>query len=60
MNLGKAQLDLDDTMKSLQNKAGASYIDYENAVASFKNAQELIALSESIYRKQQIKFKEGM
>lgn len=60
LNLEKAQLDLDDTKRSLLNSSSAAAIDFENAVASFNNAKELIALSTSIYNKQQIKFKEGM
>ena len=60
LNLEKANLDLDDKKRNLENKAGSAYIDYENALASYNNAKELIALSTSIYNKQQIKFKEGM
>lgn len=60
LNLEKARLDLEDTKKSLQNNTSAASIDFENAIASFNNAKELIALSTSIYNKQQIKFKEGM
>ena len=60
MNLEKSHLDLNDTQRNLQNKAGSAYIDYENALASYNNAKELITLSNSIYNKQQIKFKEGM
>lgn len=60
LNVEKAKLDLDDTRKSLQNNTSAASIDFENAIASFNNARELIALSTSIYNKQQIKFKEGM
>lgn len=60
LNVEKAKLDLDDTRKSLQNNTTAASIDFENAIASFNNAKELIALSTSIYNKQQIKFKEGM
>lgn len=60
LNVEKANLDLQDTQKSLQNIASAAYIDYENALASYENAKELIDLSSSIYKKQQIKFKEGM
>ena len=60
LNLEKANLDLEDQKRNLENKAGSAYIDYENALASYNNAKELIALSTSIYNKQQIKFKEGM
>lgn len=60
LEVEKANLDLDDARKNLKNKAGSAYIDYQNAVASFNNAKELITLSTSIYNKQQIKFKEGL
>lgn len=60
LNLEKAQIDLDETKRTLQNNSSAAAIDFENAIASFNNAKELIALSTSIYNKQQIKFKEGM
>lgn len=60
LNVEKARLDLDDTKKSLRNTASAAAIDFENAVASFSNAKDLIALSTSIYNKQQFKFKEGL
>ncbi len=60
LNLEKARLDLTDKKLNLKNNINAAAIDFENAIASFNNAKELIALSESIYRKQQIKFKEGM
>lgn len=60
LNLLKSQLDLEDTKNSLRNTSTAAAIDFENAVASFNNAQDLIALSTSIYNKQQIKFKEGI
>lgn len=60
LNLQKANLDLEDTRRNLANQARASYLDYENALASFNNAKALIELSSSIYKKQQIKFKEGM
>ena len=60
LNLQKADLDLADTRKNLLNNAGGAYLDYENALASYNNAKELIELSSSIYKKQQIKFKEGM
>lgn len=56
----KAKLDLDDAEKNLRNTAYAAAIDYDNAFNLYRNAQELIALSESIYRKMQIKYKEGM
>lgn len=60
LDLQKAQLDLDDTKRTLQNNAFSASTDYDNAYNSYKNAQELMALSSSIYKKQQIKFKEGM
>lgn len=60
LNVEKAKMDLEDTRKSLINSSSAAAIDFENAVASFNNAKDLIALSTSIYNKQQIKFKEGL
>lgn len=60
LDVKKAQLDLEDTERNLKNNVFSASVDYDNAMNSFKNAQELIALSSSIYKKQQIKFKEGM
>ena len=60
LEVKKAQLDLDDTERNLKNNLFSASVDYENAMNSYKNAQDLIALSSSIYKKQQIKFKEGM
>lgn len=60
LNLEKAKLDLQDTERDLSNKAYSASIDYNNAYNSFKNAEELIALSSSIYNKQRIKFNEGL
>lgn len=60
LDVQKAQLELDETQRSLKNSAYSATVDYQNAYNSFKNAQELIALSSSIYKKEQIKFKEGM
>lgn len=60
LNVRKAELDLSETQNRLKNNAYAASVDYENAFNSFRNAQELIALSSSIYKKEQIKFKEGM
>ncbi|MGA9213129.1 TolC family protein [Kaistella sp.] len=60
LDLEKAKLDVEDTKRSLSNKVYAATIDYDNAYNSYKNAEELIALSSSIYNKQRIKFNEGM
>ena len=60
LDLEKAKLDVEDTKRSLSNKAYAATIDYNNAYNSYKNAEELIELSSSIYNKQRIKFNEGM
>lgn len=60
LNVEKARLDLSDTERNLKNSAYAASIEFDNAYNLYKNAQELIALSESIYKKMQIKFKEGM
>lgn len=60
LNVTKAELDLQETQRRLKNSAYAASVEYENAYNSYKNAQELIALSSSIYKKEQIKFKEGM
>lgn len=60
LEVEKAKLDVNDTKRSLSNKAYAATIEYNNAYNSYKNAEELIALSSSIYNKQRIKFKEGL
>ena len=60
LDVEKAKLDLDESSRLLQNNAFSASTDYENAYNSFKNAEDLIALSSSIYKKEQIKFKEGM
>ena len=60
LDLEKAKLDVEDTKRNISNKAFAATIDYNNAYNSYKNAEELIALSSSIYNKQRIKFNEGM
>lgn len=60
LDLEKAKLEKDDTQKNLQNDYFAKAVDYENSYDSYKTAQELINLSSNIYRKQNIKFKEGM
>lgn len=60
LDVEKAKLDIQDTQRDLTNKAYAATIDYNNAYNSYKNAEELIALSSSIYNKQRIKFNEGM
>jgi outer membrane protein TolC len=60
LDVKKAQLDLDDAKRTLTNNAYSASVDYQNAYNSFRNAQELVELSSSIYGKEQIKFKEGM
>lgn len=46
--------------KTLKVTISLKRVDYENSYDSYKTAQELINLSSNIYRKQNIKFKEGM
>ena len=56
----KAKLEKEDTENSLKTELYAKSIDYENAYDSFKTAQDLVKLSSEIYRKQNVKFKEGL
>lgn len=60
LDVEKAKLDLVDTERALKNTAFSASVDYNNAYNSFRNAQELIELSSSIYKKQRIKFNEGL
>ncbi len=60
LDLLKAQLDKEDEAKNLKNDYNAKTIDYENSYDSFKTAEDLVKLSSEIYRKQNIKFKEGL
>ena len=60
LEVKKAELDLNETQRNIQNTAFTASIEYENAYNSYKNAQELVALSSSIFKKQQIKFQEGL
>lgn len=60
LDLEKAKLDKDDAEKTVKNNLHSASVDYENAYNSFQNTQDLIALSSDIFRKQQIKFKEGI
>ncbi|MDQ0475813.1 MULTISPECIES: TolC family protein [Chryseobacterium] len=60
LNLEKAKLDVEDIKRDLSNKAFAATIDYNNAYNSYKNSEELITLSSSIYNKERIKFNEGL
>ncbi|SIQ72075.1 Outer membrane protein TolC [Chryseobacterium sp. RU37D] len=60
LDVTKAQLDKEDTEKSLKKDYFEKSVDYNNAFESYKTAQEQIKLSSSIYRKEQIKFKEGL
>ncbi len=60
LDVTKAQLDKEDTERSLKKDYVEKSVDYNNAFESYKTAQEQIKLSSSIYRKEQIKFKEGL
>ncbi|MBB4805686.1 outer membrane protein TolC [Chryseobacterium defluvii] len=60
LDLQKAQLDKEDTERNLKSDYYAKAVDYNNAFESYKTAQDLIKLSSNIYRKEQIKFKEGL
>lgn len=60
LDLAKAKLEREDTEKNLKNELLAKSVDYENAYESFKTAKDLVRLSSEIYRKQNIKFKEGL
>lgn len=60
LDVKKAELDLNETQRNIKNNVYSASVEYENAYNSYKNAQELVALSSSIFKKQQIKFKEGL
>ena len=60
LNLVKAQLDKEDAEKQLQSEYYQKATDYENALASYNTAEDLVKLSSEIYRKQNVKFKEGL
>lgn len=60
LNLSKAELDKEDAEKLLQSEYLQKSTEYENALASYTTAEDLIKLSSEIYRKQQVKFKEGL
>lgn len=60
LDLQKAQMDKEDTERNLKNEYYGKAVDYNNSLESYKTAQDLIKLSSNIYRKEQIKFKEGM
>lgn len=60
LDLLKAQLDKEDIERNLKSEYFNKAVDYNNALESYKTAQDLIKLSANIYRKEQIKFKEGM
>jgi outer membrane protein TolC len=53
-------MDKVDTERSLKKDYYEKSVDYNNAFESYKTAQDLIKLSSNIYRKEQIKFKEGL
>lgn len=60
LNLVKAQLDREDAEKQLKTEYIQKTNDYENASASYETARDLVKLSSEIYRKQNVKFKEGI
>lgn len=60
LEVKKAEMDMLDTERQLKSTIYTTKIDYDNAYNSFKNAEDLIALSSSIYKKQQTKFQEGL
>lgn len=60
LEVEKAKLDKDDAEKQLKSDYFGKIKDYENAYDSFKTAQDLVKLSSEIYRKQNVKFKEGL
>lgn len=60
LDVEKARLDKDDTERNLKNELFARATDYENAFESYQTSKDLVSLSSEIYRKQQIKFKEGL
>ncbi|MBW7674708.1 TolC family protein [Chryseobacterium chendengshani] len=60
LDVQKAQLDREDTEKSIKRDYYERSVEYNNAFESYKTAQDLIKLSSNIYRKEQIKFKEGL
>lgn len=60
LELSKAQLDKEDTEKQLKSELIQKSTDYENALASFETSEDLVKLSSEIYRKQNIKFTEGL
>lgn len=60
LDLQKAQMDKEDMERNLKNEYYSKAVDYNNAFESYKTAQDLIKLSSNIYRKEQIKFKEGL
>lgn len=60
LDVAKAKLDKEDTERALKKDITAKSVDYENSYDSFKTAEDLVKLSSEIYRKQNIKFKEGI
>lgn len=60
LNLSKAHLDREDAEKQLKSEFFQKSKDYENASASFETAKDLVKLSSEIYRKQNVKFQEGI
>lgn len=60
LEVEKAKLDREDAEKQLRSDYFGKTKDYENAYESYKTAQDLVKLSSEIYRKQNVKFKEGL
>lgn len=60
LDVEKAKLDRVDAENKLKSDYFGKVKDYENAYDSYKTAQDLVKLSSEIYRKQNIKFKEGL
>lgn len=60
LDLKKSEMDREDTERKLKNNIYAASIDFENSQNSLKTARELVELSSSIYKKQHIKFTEGL
>jgi len=60
LNLEKSEIDQLDLKQNLVKEAQNKKIDYENALSKFNNTKELIALSDKIFKKEQIKFYEGI
>lgn len=60
LDLKKVELEKEDLEKNLKNEIFSKSIEYQNAFHSLETAQKLINLSSSIFKKEQIRFKEGL